>query len=170
MRTRLAVIVTAAAVAWAVPAAAQAPATDTATHATPAHELRLSTELGPVTVRSRPGSPRQGPPERWLVEADQLVILTRMVDPSDPGGPSRPSIVLKMTRREAERAARDLAGLTAISFEPSAPGVLRAHGWMGALELQRRPHEADMAPMPTGPARHDPIVDGPIEVGGVSRT
>lgn len=175
-----------------------------------AHELRLSTELGPVTVRSRPGSPRQGPPERWLVEADQLVILTRMVDPSDPGGPSRPSIVLKMTRREAERAARDLAGLTAISFEPSAPGVLRAHGWMGALrlgvlasasgvradlvrsfqdaplvnlvfaaggstrtrlsadqvvdllELQQRPHDAEMAPSPTGPVRHDPIFDGPI--------
>ena len=42
MRTRLAVIVTAAAVAWAAPAAAQAPATTTASQAAPAHELRLS--------------------------------------------------------------------------------------------------------------------------------
>ena len=90
MRTRLAVIVTAAAVAWAIPAAAQAPATDTATHATPAHELRLS--------------------NKWRIEVSEGAnndgtILFR-VTPKD-GAPIEVSVAIKDGRGE-DGVARDI--------------------------------------------------------------
>ena len=90
MRTRLAVIVTAAAVAWAVPAAAQAPATDTATQAAPAHELRLS--------------------NKWRIEVSEGAnndgtILFR-VTPKD-GTPVDVSVAIKDGRGE-DGVARDI--------------------------------------------------------------
>ena len=90
MRTRLAVIVTAAAVAWAAPAAAQAPATTTATQAAPAHELRLS--------------------NKWRIEVSEGAnndgtILFR-VTPKD-GAPVDVSVAIKDGRGE-DGVARDI--------------------------------------------------------------
>ena len=90
MRTRLAVIVTAAAVAWAAPAAAQAPATTTASQAAPAHELRLS--------------------NKWRIEVSEGAnndgtILFR-VTPKD-GAPIEVSVAIKDGRGE-DGVARDI--------------------------------------------------------------
>ncbi|MBP9593138.1 MAG: hypothetical protein KBE42_13775 [Steroidobacteraceae bacterium] len=90
MRTRLAVIVTAAAVAWAAPAAAQAPATTTASQAAPAHELRLS--------------------NKWRIEVSEGAnndgtILFR-VTPKD-GAPVDVSVAIKDGRGE-DGVARDI--------------------------------------------------------------
>lgn len=90
MRTRLAVIVTAAAVAWAAPAAAQAPATTTASQAAPAHELRLS--------------------NKWRIEVSEGAnndgtILFR-VTPKD-GTPVDVSVAIKDGRGE-DGVARDI--------------------------------------------------------------
>lgn len=90
MRTRLAVIVTAAAVAWAAPAAAQAPATTTASQAAPAHELRLS--------------------NKWRIEVsegannDGTILFS--VTPKD-GAPVDVSVAIKDGRGE-DGVARDI--------------------------------------------------------------
>lgn len=90
MRTRLAVIVTAAAVAWAAAAAAQAPATEAATQAAPGHELRLS--------------------NKWRIEVSEGAnndgtILFR-VTPKD-GTPVDVSVAIKDGRGE-DGVARDI--------------------------------------------------------------
>ena len=94
MRTRLAVIVTAAAVAWAAAAAAQAPtraaATEAATQAAPGHELRLS--------------------NKWRIEVSEGAnndgtILFR-VTPKD-GAPVDVSVAIKDGRGE-DGVARDI--------------------------------------------------------------
>ena len=90
MRTRLAVIVTAAAVAWAAPAAAQAPATTTASQAAPAHELRLS--------------------NKWRIEvsegANNAGTILFRVTPKD-GAPVDVSVAIKDGRGE-DGVARDI--------------------------------------------------------------